>query len=237
MARLRDPAGLVEDGHASTPHSGQPAARPRVGEQVEEEARVGRGEGATEAPDQGAPRARGQMERALEPGKVPRGRVLADEVGAAEELERDRPAGERVLDDVAAVHLAVREVERAHHRVDARRAAVDRAADRRQQLVRRAVVRVDEHAPEKAREARPRLRDPAQAAHELDGNRELQRRGGRKAGARVPGGARAGAEVLDEEAADAREGAGEVSRRPGERGVLEASEGGDRAGVRSRLAW
>ncbi len=83
------------------------------------------------------------------------------------------------------------------------------------------------------REPRPRGRDAAQLAHQLDRDRELQRRGRREAGARVPGRAGSGAEVLDEDAADSRE-----SGAPGERTVrasscvLVAAERRDRPGVR-----
>ena len=208
VPRLLDPARLVQHGHAAAAHVRQAPARARVREQVEEVPCVGGDERPAEAPDERAAGAGGEVQRALETGHVPGGRGLADEGRAAEDLERDRRAREPVLlDDVAAVHVAVGQAERPHHRVHPGRASGGRAADRLEQLVRRAVVRVDEHLPQEAREPRAGRGNPAQAAQELDRDRELQRRGGRKAGARVPGCSRAGSQVLDEDAADAREAA------------------------------
>ena len=132
-------------------------------------------------------------------------------------------AHERVLDDVAAVHVAVGEAERAHHRVHAGRAAGGRAADRLEQLVRRAVVRVDEHLPQQPREPSCRAREcRAGFAHQLDRDRELQRRGGREAGAGVPGCSGAGSQILDEEPADAREPPRDAAHGSFERRVLVA---------------
>src|SRR5206468_136549 len=116
----------------------------------------------------------------------------------------------------AAVHVAVGEAERPQHRVHARGPAGGRAAEHLEQPVRGAVVRVDEHSPEERGQAGSGRRDTAQLAHQLDGDRELQGRRRREAGARVPGRAGSRAEVLDEEAADPREAAAQRADRAGE---------------------
>jgi hypothetical protein len=134
------------------------------------------------------------MEGAFEPREVPGGRRLADERRPAADLERDRRAEERVLDQVAPVHVAVGQVERAQHRVNASGAADRRAAEDFQELVGRAVVGIDEHPPEERRELRAGRRHAVQLAHQLDRDRELQRRGRRETGTRVPGGPGSGAE-------------------------------------------
>src|SRR5207249_5286423 len=140
------------------------AARRCVREQVEEVARVAWGERAAEAPDEGASRPGGEVERAFEPGEVPGRRELADEGRTAADLERDRPTCERLLDDVPAVHVAVGQAESAQHRVDPCRATRRRAADLLQQLVRGSIVREHEHPPEERGEPRARCRYSAELA-------------------------------------------------------------------------
>ena len=95
-----------------------------------------------------------------------------------------------LLDLVPAVHLAVDEPQRPHHRVDARRAAARRAAEEDLELVRRTVVGADQHGAHEAVELGSRRGRCRQRAERLDRDRELQRRGGREARASVPGCAR-----------------------------------------------
>ena len=120
-----------------------------------------------------------------------------------------------------------------HHRVHPGRASGGRAPDRLEQLVGGAVVGIDQHPPQEGCEPRSGCGNPAQAAQELDGDRELQRRGGRKPGARVPGCSGACSQVLDEDAADTREAAREAAhacaRAPGPRNRAAAGSGRRRA--------
>ena len=94
---------------------------------------------------------------------------------------------------VAAAHPRVAEAEAAEELVD--RAA---AAECRLERVGRVVVRLDQHPAQERVEIGAGLRLARMRAQRLDGDRDLQRRGGGKARPRVPGRAAAGDEVLDD---------------------------------------
>ena len=101
---------------------------------------------------------------------------------------------------VAAAHPGVADAEPAQELVD-RAAAAERALER----IGGVVVRLDQHRAQERVEIGAGLRLPRVRAQRLHGDRDLQRRGGRKARPRVPGGAATRDEILGIDAGRARE--------------------------------
>jgi hypothetical protein len=218
----------VQDRRLTREEAAQPARLAHAGEQVEEVAGVGRRERSAKAPDERAPRTRGQVHMTREPRQIPGGGALADEVRLRLDAERNRPGRpptrrERsLLLQVTAVHIRVGDGEGTKHRVHAGRPARGRAADPDEELVRGVTVGDDEHLAQEHVEARSRPGSAAKAAEKLDGDRELQRRRARELRARVPGCARTGAEILDEDGARPAKAARQPADRARERGILPA---------------
>ncbi len=203
VAGIGDPPGLVQ-------HRGGPRQKavelPVVGdvrEDPEEVARVPTAEAPVDLRERAEP-ASSLVDRAVQPREIPGCRVLADsEGGLLVHPDRYRAAAGG-QDLVAPVHEGVADPQGAHQRVHPARAAARRAAQPDEEPVRRGVVGVHEHAPELLVEPRAGGRLPANPSQHLHRDRQLQGRRRREAGAGIPGGAPAGAEVLDEGGRDPR---------------------------------
>jgi hypothetical protein len=199
-----DPARLVGDGD---PVSGQRTAQParsRVREEVQQEASVGRHEAAAEPAGEQSLAARCEVELAEQSPEVRSRRPLADEARFVR------------LHLVASVHVRIAKPECSQRPVHSRRAACGRPAEPGEELVRRPVVRRDEHSAEKAIDAAAARRPAAVDAQDFERDRRLQRRRRREGNVFVPGGTGAAAQLLDEDRAGSRERLGESSDRPAE---------------------
>jgi len=120
-------------------------------------------------------------------------------------------------------------------RPSARSVALTRAAPplvdppSQEELVRRLVVRRDEHLAEQQVETAATRRPASVSDENLDRDRNLERRGGREGGARVPRCTGAGAEILDENSRDAGKRTGEAAKLTGQPRILVTARG--RAGL------
>ncbi len=158
------------------------------------------------------------MDVRQEPREVVGARVLAARKGRlALDPDRDRRR-ERRAAQVAAAHPRIPEPDAAQDVVHPTASAAGRL-----DLVGSVVVGLDQHPAQQAVEVRARRRLPRVPPQGRDGDRDLQRRGRREARPRVPRGAAAGDEVLDEDAARAGEGAREPADPELERSVVDAA--------------
>ena len=200
-----DPTRLAEDGDRRPGQIAVEVARPGVREEVEQVLGLGRHEpAATREPSLPHRRLVDVPEEAPE---VPGARPLPHEARLLVRPERNRPRGR---DDVPAVHVRVGQAERTKGLVDAGGAGCRRASEPDEEVVRRPVVRRNDHPPQQRIEPAAVRGRPSQRTQDLDRDRHLERRGGRELRPCVPRGAAAASQVLDED----RAGAGEPAREP-----------------------
>src|SRR3954468_10637873 len=114
------------------------------------------------------------MEELVNPGEIPRRCVFPGVVVERLLVDGERYcAAESDAEEIAAVDVAVAEPEPVERFRHLGASWVRRSSEPHLEVVRRGVVRIDEHALKKLPDVRARGRFPVQPPQDLDGNAEL----------------------------------------------------------------